>query len=341
MKDIIIVTGNKWWSTYYDGFYLQKNLEHKYNISLHDLLPRWVRNCLIYFTTQFGVFNSFYDKNNNIIVANWWHGDENSRDRGIQEVWHRVPDVLNSISIVISPNSLTTSSLIRSGITEEKIIEIPVGVDLEMFPPVRDIEEKVRLRRKWKVPENSYCIGSFQSDDGDFENTGQPKWLKGPDLWIECISKIAKKKNIFILLAGYKRNFVMRELKILNIPFMYHEMVRYDEMPELYKSIDAYLVTSRAEGGPKSIIESMASKVLILTFKVGLGADIEIEERAKLEIGNVDGLVEAFFYYMNNQRIEEEFKEKNLQIVKQYDHKENAKRFDDYVISKAINYPNA
>ena len=38
--------------------------------------------------------------------------------------------------------------------------------------------------------------------------------------------------------------------------------------------MDLYLVTSRAEGGPKAILESMASGVPLISTKVGMASDI-------------------------------------------------------------------
>jgi glycosyltransferase involved in cell wall biosynthesis len=43
-------------------------------------------------------------------------------------------------------------------------------------------------------------------------------------------------------------------------------------VPPLFHALDAYIVASREEGGPKSILESMASGVPIISTRVGQAA---------------------------------------------------------------------
>jgi glycosyltransferase involved in cell wall biosynthesis len=45
-------------------------------------------------------------------------------------------------------------------------------------------------------------------------------------------------------------------------------------LPGAYHALDAYVVASRQEGGPKSILESMASGVPFVTTAVGQATDL-------------------------------------------------------------------
>ena len=51
-----------------------------------------------------------------------------------------------------------------------------------------------------------------------------------------------------------------------------------DELNELYNCLDLYIVSSREEGGPKAIVESMASGVPIVSTNVGMAKDFIIDK---------------------------------------------------------------
>jgi glycosyltransferase involved in cell wall biosynthesis len=45
-------------------------------------------------------------------------------------------------------------------------------------------------------------------------------------------------------------------------------------LPDYYQCLDLYLVTSREEGGPKSVLEALATGVPLVSTRVGLAADV-------------------------------------------------------------------
>ena len=53
----------------------------------------------------------------------------------------------------------------------------------------------------------------------------------------------------------------------------------YLDMPLYYHALDLYLITSREEGGPKGLIEAIASSVPVISTPVGMCVDLlpEIE----------------------------------------------------------------
>jgi glycosyltransferase involved in cell wall biosynthesis len=42
----------------------------------------------------------------------------------------------------------------------------------------------------------------------------------------------------------------------------------------MYQALDLYLITSRQEGGPKAVLESMASGIPLVSTRVGQGMDL-------------------------------------------------------------------
>ena len=77
-----------------------------------------------------------------------------------------------------------------------------------------------------------------------------------------------------VILTGKRRNYVITELKKRNIDFKYFEMVNFSKINELYNLLDLYVVSSRFEGGPQSILECAATKTPIISTDVGIAKEI-------------------------------------------------------------------
>ncbi len=131
-------------------------------------------------------------------------------------------------------------------------------------------------RDSYGIPGDDYfVIGSFQRDtegEGIPHKLYEPKLEKGPDLFIESVLALRDKmeKNIFVVLAGYRRQFVIKELKKNDIPYVYHEMCSDNNLNELYNCLDLYIVSSRVEGGPRAINECGLTRTPLITTDVGV-----------------------------------------------------------------------
>ena len=134
----------------------------------------------------------------------------------------------------------TVSQLRR--LTDKKIISIPFWVDQNIF---YEIQNKKDLRKKFNFNTDDYLIGSFQRDT-EGSDLVTPKLIKGPDIFLEIVTDLfTKNKNMKVVLAGKRRNYLIENLKKREIPFKYFEMVTSSDLNELYNILDLYLVTSR------------------------------------------------------------------------------------------------
>ncbi len=163
---------------------------------------------------------------------------------------------------------------------------LPFLVDTERYNPgVRRLEKRAvaeLLRLDWKQLEGRIVIGSFQRDSLG-SDLSKPKWQKNPGLLISLLRQMPRDRYI-LLLAGPRRHYLIAECKAAGIPYLYlgREMKTDDiavnitpqeTMPLLYALTDIYLVTSASEGGPKAILECVASGTPILSTSVGLAED--------------------------------------------------------------------
>ena len=163
---------------------------------------------------------------------------------------------------------------------------VPYSIDSKVFYKIDDKEKINNLRAKYNIPQDKYIIGSFQRDTegADLET---PKYLKGPDLFLEIIKNVYRtNKSIHVLLAGPRRYWLRTQFKRHNIPYTFiGEIIENKDdinentltkftINELYNLTDLYIVSSRMEGGPKAILECAASKTKIISTDVGQANDI-------------------------------------------------------------------
>ena len=166
--------------------------------------------------------------------------------------------------------STKTEEQIRS-LTDKDIETIPFWINQNIF---YEIKNKNILRSKFNLNTESFIVGSFQRDT-EGKDLVSPKLSKGPDRFIEILIELNKKnKNIEVLLTGKRRDYLIKNLKKNKIPYIYHEMITFEQLNELYNCIDLYIVASRVEGGPQAILECAITKTPIISTDVGIASKI-------------------------------------------------------------------
>ena len=171
-------------------------------------------------------------------------------------------------------------------LTPKKIVSIPFWINENIF---FSLEDKSNLRSKYNLPKESLIIGSFQRDT-EGKDLKSPKLIKGPDQFVEIVKSFSKKnKNLLVLLAGYRRQYLIKKLEEENIDYKYIELVDFEILNELYNCLDLYIVSSRIEGGPQAILECGITKTPLISTDVGIATEILSSE----SIFNMDNFEQA------------------------------------------------
>jgi len=174
--------------------------------------------------------------------------------------------------------------VVGAGVPAERVFQIPIGVDLEHFPLA---PERVR---------SEFVIGSFLKDGVGMTAGLEPKLLKGPDTFVAVVARLRESiRHLSVLLTGPARGYVRSELERLGVPHRHILVGSRDELASAYHEVDVCLVTSRQEGGPKAVLEAMASGVPLVTTRVGQATELVVDGENGLlaDVDDVDGLVAA------------------------------------------------
>jgi glycosyltransferase involved in cell wall biosynthesis len=168
--------------------------------------------------------------------------------------------------IQVSHSQLRDLTL-ETGIDPSKVFLIPIGINVNFFP-FRDAKRKAAMRSELGISQSAFVVGSFQKDGVGWEEGLEPKLIKGPDVFLSTMELLKKDVggDLFVLLSGPSRGYVKRGLEKMGVAYKHLYVKSYPS--------DVYLVASRQEGGPKAILESMASGVPIVTTRVGQAMDL-------------------------------------------------------------------
>ncbi len=179
----------------------------------------------------------------------------------------------DKLSKIVASNSLVHDRLLSWGVPHDNIVRIPIGVDTSTFTPPNE-QQKLAARSKLKIPQDALVVGSFQKDGMGWGDGMEAKLIKGPDIFVETVRMLAKDLPIFVLLTGPARGYVKSKLDEYGIPFAHTYPEHHADLVNCYHALDFYLMSSREEGGPMGVMESMSSHVPVISTPVGMAPDL-------------------------------------------------------------------
>jgi glycosyltransferase involved in cell wall biosynthesis len=271
----VIERGN--WSIKWDGHYVTRGVNAEVPGFIETVDRPWLlARRVVHFGSQFqwNAWNRHLPRSNAYSV-NFFHGkreDDPDMARHVDAFLETLP----RLSKVVTAASLIERRLLGWGVPREKLVRIPIGVDLSLFRPA-SAEQRMAARLRIGAPEGSLVIGSFQKDGNGWGEGLDPKLIKGPDVFLDAVARVAKERQVFVFLTGPARGYVRRGLERLGIPHRHEMLENYLELPARFHALDVYVNPSREEGGPKGILEAAASAIPVATTAVGMAPDVFVD----------------------------------------------------------------
>jgi len=279
---------------------------------------------------HFGSRSSFTDGGyrlvhpSNRIAVTFFHGNPDDQEfTSSVSVFLRE---IGSVSRVIVSCQIMGQRMASWGIPDDKVIMIPIGVDLDIFQPP-SIEQRQSMRVQLGIRPEQIVIGSFQKDGVGWGEGLEPKLVKGPDIFLRVIDCLRQQTPILVLLTGPARGYVRRGLEEMGVPYRHILLKSYAEVAPYYHALDLYLVTSREEGGPKAVMESLATGVPLVSTRVGMAADL-IEDGVNgflCEIEDVNNLAARAAQLVHDPSLRDRLRSNGYQAALGCDYKEVAR----------------
>jgi glycosyltransferase involved in cell wall biosynthesis len=313
------------WSIDHDGRSITANLPDVSSAVVTTC--RGIRNSIVHF----GSINTFMangqlqlpHKSNKIVVT-WFHiTPDDKRVESISEAvkyvdwWH-------------TSCNITRDKLIEFGVPAEKATVVPLGVNLNAFG-VPAPQQKEDIRSKLGISKKKVVIGSFQKDGNGWGPGIEPKLIKGPDVFCDAVEKLRRQYDLFVVLTGPARGYVKRRLERAGVSYSHNFLIDPDEVAWYYKALDLYIATGRCEGGPKSLLESLASGVPLVSTKAGMAPDIisDAENGFLCNVDDVDQIVEKSVTVLEDEEKKERIVANGLTTARQYDWSVIAQRYEN------------
>lgn len=208
------------------------------------------------------------------IAFSYFHGVPNTGDVLMDRVYNGLRAHHEHITRVQVTHSEMRDVTLSTGIDPSKVFTIPIGINLDYFPR-QTPEAKKHNREKLGIPQSAFVVGSFQKDGVGWGDGREPKLIKGPDIFLDTIRRLKPDiPDLYVLLTGPARGYVKHGLEEMGVPYKHTYYKHYPEVAKMFAALDLYIVASRQEGGPKAVLESMASGVPLVTTRVGQAMDI-------------------------------------------------------------------
>jgi glycosyltransferase involved in cell wall biosynthesis len=248
----------------------------------------------VFHESQFTLLLHDFERRGNNLGLAYFHGRPGTPgfpefDACYETLRRRHPDV-ERVQVTNAPME---ELVLDSGIAAEKVHRIPIGIDLGTFR-ARSPSTRLEARRALGLPETAFVVGSFQKDGVGWGGGLEPKLIKGPDLLVAAAERLRELvPDLWLLLTGPSRGYVKAGLERIGVPYRHHFLPDVTSVARAYEAIDLCLVASREEGGPKAVLESMATGVPLVTTRVGQAVELvrHRENGWLVDVEDVDGLV--------------------------------------------------
>jgi len=266
------------------------------SVGIKVAAPRWERGSRrqsIFYGSQFYLLSDNWLQTSHRIGVAYFHGKPGTGVPEFDALFTKVKRHHDRLARVQVSHSEMRDVLLTTGIAPEKLHLIPIGINLTFFKK-QTAELKQQFRAKYGIPQSATVVGSFQKDGVGWGEGLEPKLIKGPDTFVKVMASLKPRiPELCVVLSGPARGYVKAGLEKHGIPYHHFNLPRYADIGELFQTLDLYMITSRQEGGPKAVLESMASGVPLVTTRVGQAMDM-VRHGANgwmTDVNDVDSLV--------------------------------------------------
>jgi glycosyltransferase involved in cell wall biosynthesis len=177
---------------------------------------------------------------------------------------------------------------------------------------------------------NKSSIKRKKGEDVTFINVARFTSVKNQSLLIDAFSKVREQiKNVKLILVGdgELRNAVEKKVAQNGLSDVVEFTGNIQNVAEKLRSADAFVLPSRYEGLPLTILEAMASGLPIIATNVGGVPDIVKDNGVLFKDNDLDSLVAAMLKLARDLLLREQMGKKSILYVEKFDVKTIADQY--------------
>jgi glycosyltransferase involved in cell wall biosynthesis len=249
----------------------------------YDVAPtgwaRFARRQAVFLTSHFEALQPRWLESSHRLAMAYLHGRPGTLgypefDRAY-ETLHKAPTRFARVQVT---HAEMRDLVLEAGVEPSTVHVIPIGIDIEHFALVSP-DRRIAARLALELPMDAFVVGSFQKDGVGWGEGLEPKLIKGPDVLVAALERIhTDVPELHVLLTGPARGYVRRGLDSRRIPYRHVVAGDRADLGRAYHALDVYVVPSRQEGGPKGVLEAMASGIPFVTTRVGQAQEMASNE---------------------------------------------------------------
>lgn len=164
----------------------------------------------------------------------------------------------------IGVSARTTDALVANGIAQEKVHEIPNGIDTELFRP---IDPAAREGKR------SLLFSGADAGTLCLLWVGRMSKEKRPEAFVEVFEALARQRPVRAVMVGTGplRDAVLERATDLGVAdrIAFVDRARRDVLPDYYNAADLLVLTSATEGMPLVVLEAVACGCPVAATDVG------------------------------------------------------------------------
>ncbi len=185
---------------------------------------------------------------------------------------------------------------INAGLSEERVVLIPNGVDTSAFNAMANV---AAFKRRWNIPEDRPLVGFL----------GRLNPIKGVDFLIEAFAKVLRSSPTALLLIVGPDDGAQAQLEAQVERLSIGEAVRFvgmisddESRTAAYRALNVYVLPSRYENLPTTVLEALGNATpCIVTDRCGLAAQLGQDEVVQVvPFGDTEALAGAILKLLNH-----------------------------------------
>lgn len=228
-------------------------------------------------------------------------------------LWYRflIPRLVHRVKRIITVSEFTRVRLVEvTGVSPEKIVVIPNGVDRRFSP--RPPEEVSKVRDTLGIPSSDYALSV---------SSLEPRKNLGRLLKAWQIVHRTLPKDVWLVVAGTKgKSSVFRNVSVNKLPPRVHftGYVPDEYLPALYSGAVAFVYISLYEGFGLPPLEAMACGTPVITSNVTSLPEVVGAAAILVDPYNVESIAQGTHQVIENETMREELRQKGLKQARQF-----------------------